>query len=192
MSDINNIEKNSATIKTLQDSKSKITSIITNLAQDSCISLKYNKNAKKGENTWTGKLKKIKDLDLREGRINGYNIDTCKGMQQVADISMSAILKALNNDESEWADMVAEQRKKLSALTEENDGLREAFRILLQENLDLRDTMQDKNLLKDANLCDLDNIVNTYVLGRKKENEEENTSGIKLDMQDAEELYGTV
>ena len=33
---------------------------------------------KKGENTWTGKLKKIKDLDLREGRINGYNIDTCK------------------------------------------------------------------------------------------------------------------
>jgi hypothetical protein len=176
MSDINNIEKNSATIKTLQDSKSKITSIITNLAQDSCISLKYNKNAKKGENTWTGKLKKIKDLDLREGRINGYNIDTCKGMQQVADISMSAILKALNNDESEWADMVAEQRKKLSALTEENDGLREAFRILLQENLDLRDTMQDKNLLKDANLCDLDNIVNTYVLGRKKENEEENTT----------------
>lgn len=121
-------------------------------------------------------MKKIKDLDLREGRINGYNIDTCKGMQQVADISMSAILKALNNDESEWADMVAEQRKKLSALTEENDGLREAFRILLQENLDLRDTMQDKNLLKDANLCDLDNIVNTYVLGRKKENEEENTT----------------
>ena len=176
MSDINNIEKNSATIKTLQDSKSKITSIITNLAQDSCISLKYNKNAKKGENTWTGKLKKIKDLDLREGRINGYNIDTCKGMQQVADISMSAILKALNNDESEWADMVAEQRKKLSALTEENDGLREAFRILLQENLDLRDTMQDKNLFKDANLCDLDNIVNTYVLGREKENEEENTT----------------
>ena len=52
--------------------------------------------------------------------------------------------------------------------------MREAFRILLQENLDLRDTMQDKNLLKDANLCDLDNIVNTYVLGRKKENEEEN------------------
>ena len=36
--------------------------------------------------------------------------------------------------------------------------------------------MQDKNLLKDANLCDLDNIVNTYVLGRKKENEEENTT----------------
>ena len=35
---------------------------------------------------------------------------------------------------------------------------------------------KDKNLLKDANLCDLDNIVNTYVLGREKENEEENTT----------------
>ncbi len=37
-------------------------------------------------------------------------------MQQVADISMSAILKALNNDESEWADMVAEQRKKTKCI----------------------------------------------------------------------------
>ena len=33
-------------IKSLQDSKNKITSVITSLAQDSCISLKHNKNAK--------------------------------------------------------------------------------------------------------------------------------------------------
>ena len=60
MSDIKHIDKNSATIKSLQDSKSKITSVITSLAADSCISLKNNKNAKKGENTWTGKIKKLK------------------------------------------------------------------------------------------------------------------------------------
>lgn len=50
MGDIKNIEKNSATIKSLQESKSKITTVITSLAQDSCISLKHNKNAKKGKN----------------------------------------------------------------------------------------------------------------------------------------------
>ena len=46
MCDISNIERNSATIKSLQESKGKITSVITSLAQDSCISLKHNKNAK--------------------------------------------------------------------------------------------------------------------------------------------------
>ncbi len=58
MSDIKNIEKNSSAIKSLQESKQKITNIITNLAAESCISLKNNRNSKKGENTWTGKLKK--------------------------------------------------------------------------------------------------------------------------------------
>lgn len=62
MCDISNIERNSATIKSLQESKGKITSVITSLAQDSCISLKHNKNAKKGENTWTGKIKKLRVL----------------------------------------------------------------------------------------------------------------------------------
>lgn len=47
MSDISQIERNSATIKSLQESKGKITSVITSLAQDSCISLKHNKNAKR-------------------------------------------------------------------------------------------------------------------------------------------------
>ena len=51
MSDIKNLQRNSATIKSLQDSKQKLTSQITSLAAESCISLKNNKNAKKGQNT---------------------------------------------------------------------------------------------------------------------------------------------
>ena len=91
MCDISNIEKNSATIKSLQESKGKITSVITSLAQDSCISLKHNKNAKKGENTWTGKIKKIKELNLREGEVNGFDLETCKAMSQVMDLSNQSI-----------------------------------------------------------------------------------------------------
>lgn len=168
MSDVQKLRTNSATIKTLQASKKDLTTIIKDLAAESCISLKNNKNAKKGENTWTGKLKKIRDLDLREGKVNGFDIETCKGMQQVADISMSAILKALHFDESEWADMVAEQRKKIGELTEKSDSYYEAFRILLQENLDLRDTLKSKDMLDDSNLCNLDDVVNTYIFNRKK------------------------
>ena len=178
MSDIRKLQNNSATIKSLQQSKKDLTSIIKDLAAESCISLKNNKNAKKGENTWTGKLKKIRDLDLREGKINGFDIETCKGMQQVADISMSAILQALHFDESEWADMVAEQRKKIGELTEKSDSYYEAFRILLQENLDLRDTLKAKDILDDSNLCNLDDIINTYIFNRKKGDTDEKIAGL--------------
>ncbi len=154
-------------IKALQEMQKNITISITKLAQESCISLKNNKTSKKGENTWTGKLKKIRDLDLREGKLNGFDLETCKGMQQVADISMSSILKALHFDESEWADMVAEQRKKIGELTEKSDSYFEAFRILLQENLDLRDKLKEQGLLNDSNLCSLDDVVNTYIFNRR-------------------------
>ena len=138
MCDISKIESNSATIKSLQESKAKITSVITSLAQDSCISLKHNKNAKKGENTWTGKIKKIKDLNLREGEVNGFDLETCKAMRQVMDLSNASIMKTLSLDESEWSDMVAEQRQKIVDLQRDLDKYIEISRILLRENLDIR------------------------------------------------------
>ena len=162
MSDISKIESNSATIKSLQESKSKITSVITSLAQDSCISLKHNKNAKKGENTWTGKIKKIKGLNLREGEVNGFDIDTCRGMQQVQEISDASIMKQLALDESEWSDMVAEMRVTNTTLRREKDAYQEINRILLRENLDLRDTLKEKDLLEEGQLKDLRDLYSVF------------------------------
>ena len=146
MSNPKNLERNSATIKSLQDSKQKLTSQITSLAAESCISLKNNKNAKKGENTWTGKLKKIKDLDLRQGRMNGFDIETAKAMRQVMDLSNASILQQLRLDESEWSDMVAGQREMITNLQSELDKYIEISRILLSQNLDLRDFIKDYNV----------------------------------------------
>lgn len=162
MSDISKIEKNSATIKSLQESKAKITSVITSLAQDSCISLKHNKNAKKGENTWTGKIKKIKSLNLRDGEVNGFDIDTCRGMQQVQEISDASIMKQLALDESEWSDMVAEMRVTNTNLRKEKDAYQEINRILLRENIDLRDTLKEKNLLDEDQLKDLRDLYSVF------------------------------
>lgn len=162
MSDVNDIEKNSATIRSLQDSKGKITSVITNLAQDSCISLKYNKNAKKGENTWTGKIKRIKDLNLREGEVNGFDIATCKGMQQVQEISDASIFKQLRLDESDWSDMIAEMRSVNSELRKERNSYKEINRILLRENLDLKDYMNDNNIDINKNLVDLRDLYSVF------------------------------
>ena len=105
-----------------------------------------NKNAKKGENTWTGKLKKIKDLDLRQGRMNGFDIETSKAMRQVMDHSNASIIQQLRLDDSDWSDMVAEQREMITNLQRELDKYIEISRILLSENLDLRDFIGDYNI----------------------------------------------
>ena len=171
MCDISKIESNSATIKSLQESKAKITSVITSLAQDSCISLKHNKNAKKGENTWTGKIKKIKGLNLREGEVNGFDIDTCRGMQQVQEISDASIMKQLALDESEWSDMVAEMRVTNTTLRREKDAYQEINRILLRENLDLRDTLKEKDLLEEGQLKDLRDLYSVFGDSEKSSSE---------------------
>lgn len=159
MSDIKNIQRNSATIKSLQDSKKNITSQITGLAAESCISLKNNKNAKRGDNSWTGKLKKISSLRLRDGQINGFDIETSKGMQQVADISIAAILKELHLDESEYADMLASQTKMIDQLNKEIAYSKEIARVLLRQNLDLRDVMEDQGISEGYQFIDLDALL---------------------------------
>ena len=181
MTDIKNIDKNSATIKSLQDSKSKITSVITNLAAESCISLKNNKNAKKGENTWTGKIKKIKDLNLRDGRVNGFDIATCRGMQQVQEISDASIMKQLALDESDWSDMVAEMRKDNQDLRKERDSYKEINRILLQENIGLKDFLEEKNINIDINLKDLKELYSVFA---DEDDAEDSVEEVKSDESD--------
>ena len=176
MSDISNIERNSATIKSLQESKGKITSVITSLAQDSCISLKHNKNAKKGENTWTGKIKKIKDLNLREGEVNGFDLETCKAMKQVMDLSNASIMKTLALDESEWSDMVAEQRQKIVDLQRDLDKYIEISRILLRENLDIKDYLKDKDIKLEMNLVDLNDLFSCFSEQESENDGSENDS----------------
>jgi hypothetical protein len=150
-----NTNVNASELKTLLDAKKNLSSTISNLAEQSCLSLKHNKNASKGENTWTGKIKKLKDMDLRDAEVNGFDIGTCRGMQQVLEISDASIMKQLALDESEWSDMVAEQRKTIVDLQKQRDTYREVNRILLRENLDLRDTLEENDLLDMSNLKDL-------------------------------------
>ena len=157
-----NVSNKSGEIKTYLDSKQKISSTISQLAEQSCLSLKHNKNASKGENTWTGKIKKIKELNLREGEVNGFDIATCKGMQQVMDLSNASILKQLALDESEYSDIVAEQRKLVTKLTNERDSYKEISRILLRENLDLKDVLSENDLLPPNDITDLNELFSPF------------------------------
>ena len=178
--DPRNAEKNIPTIKALQEMKKNITMSTTKLAEENCISLKNSKNATKGENTWTGKTKKLKELNLREAQVNSFDIATCRGMQQAADICWSAIMKQLALDESEWADMVSQMREDIKKIRKERDSYKEINRILLQENLDLKDYMDENNIgseIKKINLKDIYSVFSSEE-SEEVENDETDSSTI--------------
>lgn len=143
--------KNISNIKALNDMKSNVTATIQKLAQESCISLKNSKNASKGEDSWTGKVKKLKELKLREAEVNSFDIGTCFGMRQVADISHASILKQIRLDENDYSEMLAKQRDLIERYRRECELAIEQSRILLRENLDLKDYLVDLGV--DFNNC---------------------------------------
>ena len=161
-SDPRNAEKNISTIRALQQMKNQITQGATKLAEQSCISLKNSKNSIKGENTWTGKIKKIKDMNLRAAEVNGFDIATCRGMQQVQEISDASIMKQLALDESEWSDMIADMRVDNQELRRERDQYKEINRILLRENLDLKDYLEENGITPEGGYIDLKDIYSPF------------------------------
>lgn len=168
-----NTSANPTEMKTLLDAKKNLSATISQLAEQSCLSLKHNRNASKGENTWTGKIKKLKDMDLRDAEVNGFDIGTCRGMQQVLEISDASIMKQLALDESEWSEMVADQRKMIVDLQRERDTYKEINRIILRENLDLRDTLEENNMLDKDSLHDLKDLFSPFGETATPEEEDE-------------------
>ena len=170
-----NTNANPTEMKTLLAAKKDLGANISKLAEDSCLSLKHNKNASKGENTWTGKIKKLKDMDLREAEVNGFDIGTCRGMQQALEISDISIMKALALDESEWSEIVSDQRKLLVDTQRERDIYKEINRLLLRENLDLRDTLEEQGMLNKDNLQNLKDLFSPFGEVVSQDDEESDT-----------------
>lgn len=167
------LKSNGADIGRLQESKLRAQNGVTKLAAESCISLKNSKDAKKGDNTWTGKIKKIKDMNLRSAELNGFDLQTCKAMEQVLDISNKSILKQLRLDESEWSNMVAEQREMLTSLQKSNAAHKEISRILLRENLDLKEYLKSKDMLDEENVVNLRELYSRYGLALEGSDDDE-------------------
>ena len=137
---------NASELKTLLDSKQKISSTISQLAEQSCLSLKHSKNASKGEDTFTGKTKKMKDMNLREAENNAFDIGTAEGMRQVADISNASILKQIHLDENDYTEMLGQQREMIVNLQRLADENAEKARILLRENVDLKQYLKEQGI----------------------------------------------
>lgn len=133
-------------IKALLDAKKNISATISQLAEQNCISLKHNKNNTKGENTWTGKVRIMKDMDLREAEVNIFDAETASGLAQVADISNASILKQINLDENDYVQMLTEQKKMIEKLNKDANESIEKARLLLRENIDLKKLLEENGI----------------------------------------------
>ena len=146
LTSVKDIEKNVATIRSLEDTKNKIMSSVLGLAKDNGISLKHSVNASKGENTWTGKIRKMKEMNLREAETNLYDVEYSNGLRQVAEISNAAIIKQIKLDENDFGDMIAQQRELIKKYKRIADDNEEKSRILLRENYDLKALIEKSGL----------------------------------------------
>ena len=146
MNDVTHIEANIGTIKNLEETKSKITASVLKLAADNGISLKHSVNSTKGENTWTGKVRKMKEMNLRDAEVNLYDAEYSAGLRQVADISNASILKQIMLDENDSADMIIQQRELINKYKKIADEYEEKSRILLRENIDLKALIKENGI----------------------------------------------
>ena len=136
----------SAEIKALLDAKKNISATISQLAEQNCISLKHNKNNTKGENTWTGKVRIMKEMNLREAEVNIFDAETAMGLAQVADISNASILKQINLDENDYVQMLTEQKKTIEEMNKKANEAIEKARLLLRENIDLKKILEESGI----------------------------------------------
>ena len=110
-SNITSVTDNAGGIKSLIDSKEKMLKSVLALAKDNGISVNHNNNKSKGSGTLSGVIKQLQEKGFEEAEVNVFNIETCEGMRQVADISNQSIIKQLQFDENDYTSMIIDQRK---------------------------------------------------------------------------------
>lgn len=145
--DTSKLNANNGTIKQHADTISKLLSGANALAKDNGISLNYNNSKSKGQNTLTGKMKELDLIGFRDAKINMYDIDYCKGMQQVAEISAKAQIDQIGFDENVMVEIGNIRRELVDDLQKQRDKAIESARKLLVENRDLKEFLKEKGLI---------------------------------------------
>lgn len=147
LADTKKLNSNNGTIKQHSDTISKLLSGANALAKDNGISVNFNNSKSKGQNTLTGKMKELDLIGFRDAKINMYDIDYCKGMQQVAEISAKAQVDQIGFDENVMLEISNIRRELVDDLQKQKDKAVERARLLLVENKDLKDFLRDKGLI---------------------------------------------
>lgn len=125
-----NIRPDTNEIKTLTATKKDLQSTISKLAEDNNISSKYQKENKAAQSHLTAKMKEMANAEYWESKPNMFDVRTSAAMRQVADLSHQSILEQLELTDSDYAQMVKDQREMIKSLQEKCDRLEEENRNL--------------------------------------------------------------
>lgn len=147
--DIKNMSRNSATIRSLEVTKKDTFNSMLALAKENGITINSSNKATKGANTWTGIVKEMKEMHLRDAEVNAFDIGTSEGMAQVAQLSNKAILNTIQLEENDYVEMLSTQKELIDGLNSKTSAALEEARILKRENKDLKDFLRSKKLLDD-------------------------------------------
>ena len=147
LADTKKLNNNNGTIKQHSDTIAKLLSGANALAKDNGISVNFNNSKSKGQNTLTGKMKDLDQIGFRAAKINMYDVEYCKGMQQVAEISAKAQVDQIGFDENVMNEINNIRRELVDTLQKERDKAVERARLLLVENRDLKAFLKEKGLI---------------------------------------------
>ena len=131
--DPDKLSTNSGGISSLINSKKNILASLIKLAEENGISVKHNNQKSKGSGTLTGIMKALQEKGVEEGDLNLFDIETSKGIKQVADLSNKSIFNQLQFDENDYTNMVLEQREMIQELDNKVMKLEEENRLLKKE-----------------------------------------------------------
>lgn len=149
ISDTTHAADNMPLIDKMASSSQKLMNVATTLAKDNGISVNFNNNKSKGANTLSGKIKKLTEIGLRDAKINSFDVGTCQGMMQVAEISEAARHKQIGYDENIAQEIKDIKVELVERLSKERDKAIEDARKLLMENKDLKDYLLKKGLINE-------------------------------------------
>lgn len=136
-SDVHSLSDNIGTIKSLSSTKKSMLDSVLALAKDNGISVNHNNNKSKGAGTLSGIIKSLHEKSIEAVDINVFDIETCEGMKQVADISNRSIMEQLMLNENDYSEMIKDQKELIHSLRNKCEQLEEENRLIkikLKEN----------------------------------------------------------
>lgn len=137
----------------LSNAVQKLMGVVSVLAKDNGISVNNNKNKSKGASTLSGRIKQLDAIGFRSSKINAFDYGTCMGMKQVAELSAEAIRNQIGYDENIAQEIKDIKVELVEDLTKQLEEAQESVRLLLVENLDLKDVLKEHELMdEDGNL----------------------------------------
>jgi len=147
VSDSDNVDQ----VQKLEETSKKTIDIVNSLAKDNGISVNHNNSKSKGANTLSGKMKLIQEKGFRDIAVNSFDIDTCEGMRQVAEISNAAIRNQIGSDENVLTETLNASVQRTQELEVKCANAMEQARLLPVENLDLKEYLKEQGLLDEYN-----------------------------------------